>query len=116
MSIIEMQSAGAGNVVVMASEAAKQGAADASVAATETAASMSTISNKVVYDTFYYAAYGVTFGVLTIAKLLPLDNIVGNAVRDGAVAARDAMKKPIEQKAQAAAPSSMASEEQMAPA
>lgn len=48
--------------------------------------------DKAVYNTFYFAAYGVTFFALALGKLLPWNSAAYDGLRDGAVAASAAMK------------------------
>lgn len=49
--------------------------------------------SKVVYGSFYYASYGVVFGALTLARLIPMDNVMGRAIKDGAADARQALEE-----------------------
>ncbi len=49
--------------------------------------------SKAVYGTCYYASYGVVFGALTVAHLIPMNNIMGRAIRDGAADAQQAVEK-----------------------
>lgn len=48
---------------------------------------------KAVYGTCYYAAYSVVYGSLSLARLVPMDNLVGRAIRDGAADARSAVER-----------------------
>ncbi|MDD5033147.1 MAG: hypothetical protein PHE55_00180 [Methylococcaceae bacterium] len=52
---------------------------------------------RAVYKTCYVISYGVVFGSLLIAKLIiPKNSVVDNGLRDGAVAAREAIDKEVE--------------------
>jgi len=53
---------------------------------------------KTVYSTFYYFSYGVCFAGFFAAKLIPTDGIVGQGLRDGATAAKDAVERLSEAK------------------
>lgn len=57
--------------------------------------------DKAVYNTFYYAAYGVTFFALALGKLIPWNSAAYDGLRDGAVAATTAMKTADERSEQA---------------
>lgn len=48
---------------------------------------------KAVYGTFYYASFGVVFSALMVSHLVPMDNLMGRAIKDGASAARDAVQR-----------------------
>lgn len=86
-----------GSLVTSASEGVQQGATDAVAAATEAAGSVSAFLSKAVYNSCYYTSYYVTFGAMTVAKLLPLNNAAGHGLADGAAAARHALHKADEQ-------------------
>ena len=49
--------------------------------------------SKAVYGTFYYASYGVVFSALTVARLTPMNNVMGRAIKDGAADAKQAVEK-----------------------
>ena len=51
---------------------------------------------KAVYGTFYYASYGIVFGTLMVTRLLPMNNLVGRAIKQGAGDAVDALQTPVE--------------------
>lgn len=57
--------------------------------------------DKAVYNTFYYAAYGVTFFALALGRLIPWNSAAYDGLRDGAVAATTAMKNAEERSEQA---------------
>ena len=76
------------------------GASDAK-AAVEAIPSLGNLLSKTVYGTFYYASYGVVFGALTVAHLIPTDNIMGAGLREGAKAAREAFERRMGSAAQA---------------
>ncbi len=71
--------------------AMKEGAAHAKAAAEQFVPGVGRLLARSVYGTFYYASYGVVFSALTIAHLVPTNNLVGNAIKDGAKAAQQAM-------------------------
>jgi len=50
-------------------------------------------ASKAVYGTFYYASYGVVFSALTVAHVIPMNNIMGRAIKDGAADAKQAVEK-----------------------
>jgi hypothetical protein len=81
--------------------AIQEGVADATAAAAEAVPALGRLLSKSVYGAFYYGSYGVVFGTLTIAHLVPTNNIIGEGLRDGAKAARVAFSKRSESKAQA---------------
>jgi hypothetical protein len=48
---------------------------------------------QLVYNGFYYVSFGVTFSALTVASLVPMDNVMREAVADGAAAAKQAFRQ-----------------------
>ncbi len=48
---------------------------------------------KTVYSACYYLSYGVVYSSLLLASAIPMDNVMGAGLRDGAGAARDAVQK-----------------------
>ena len=54
---------------------------------------MSEQTSKAVYGAFYYASYGVVFSTLLVARMMPMDNLIGRAVRKGASDAKLAIEK-----------------------
>ena len=48
---------------------------------------------KTVYGTFYYASFGVVFSALMVARLIPMNNIMERAIKDGAADAKQAKEK-----------------------
>jgi hypothetical protein len=75
-----------------AADAIRQGAASAKAAVGEVIPGVGKLVRKSIYGGFYYASYGVVFAALTVAKLLPVDNVVSEGVRDGASAACKAVE------------------------
>lgn len=57
---------------------------------------------KAIYGTFYFASYGAVFGTLMVARLLPMNNLVGRAIKEGARDAMDALQASAEADATAA--------------
>jgi hypothetical protein len=47
----------------------------------------------VAYKGIYYVSYGVTFGALVAAKIVPTDSLVAHAAKDGAAAAKAAFNE-----------------------
>ncbi len=47
---------------------------------------------KAVYGILYYASYGVVFTALTAARIVPMNNLAGRAIKEGALAAKNALK------------------------
>ena len=47
---------------------------------------------KTVYGVFYCASYGVVFTALMAARIVPMNNLMGRAIKDGALAAENALK------------------------
>lgn len=48
---------------------------------------------KAVYRTCYYAAYCVVYGALSVARRVPMENLVGRAIKAGAADARSAVER-----------------------
>lgn len=76
------------SVVGSAADAIRHGAASAKAAVGEVVPGVGRLVRKTVYGTFYCASYGVVFAALSVARLVPTDNVLGEALRDGAQAAR----------------------------
>lgn len=83
-------------------EAVKEGAADAAQGVNTVLPAVGKFLSKALYDGCYYAAYGVTFGALTVAKLIPTDNALVHGIQDGAEAAAADVQKRQETVAEAA--------------
>lgn len=81
-------------------DAVREGATSAKAAAAELLPNLGKLVSKSVYGTFYYASYGVVFGALTVAHLIPTNNLMGAGLRDGAAAARRAFDQQQEAAAQ----------------
>jgi hypothetical protein len=70
------------------SGAIREGASHARAAVGEVIPGVGRIVRKAVYGTAYGASYGVVFAALSVARLVPTNNFVGQAFKDGAEAAR----------------------------
>ena len=81
---------GSTNVMV---ESVKAGASAAREAVANFWPAVGRNLRKQVYDGCYYVSFGVTFSALTVANLVPTDNIMGKALADGAEAAKEACHK-----------------------
>jgi hypothetical protein len=82
-------------------EAVKEGAADAKQGVETILPAVGKFVSKALYGGCYYAAYGVTFGALTVGKLIPTDNAVVHGLQDGAEAAAADIQKRSEAVAEA---------------
>ena len=78
------------NVVV---ESVKAGASAAQEAVADFLPAVGKNLRTLVYNGFYYASFGVTFSALTVASLVPTDNVMGKALADGAEAAKEVFRK-----------------------
>jgi len=81
---------GSTNVMV---ESVKAGASAAQEAVANFWPAVGRNLRKFVYNGCYYVSFGVTFSALTVANLVPTDNIMGKALADGAEAAKEAFHK-----------------------
>jgi hypothetical protein len=72
-------------------EGVRQGAADAAAASGDSAG-VSEVMGRVVYKGFYVTSYCLTYSALTLARWLPLDNLAGQGLHDGAAAAREKVR------------------------
>jgi hypothetical protein len=68
--------------------AARDGAADARVAASKVLSSSSLFLSRLVYTTTYTLSYGVVFPVVVVALAVPRNNAAVRGLIDGATAAR----------------------------
>jgi len=50
-------------------------------------------ASKTVYSTFYYFSYGVCFAGYLAGKVIPKTGVVGQGLRDGSEAAREAVER-----------------------
>lgn len=75
------------------SEAFREGANDAREAAASFFPAVGKVIHKGVYNTFYYATYGVVFGALVVGRLIPTNNAMGEGVHDGFEAAKKAFEE-----------------------
>ena len=48
---------------------------------------------KVAFKGIYYASFGVTFGALVVAQLVPTESFVGQAMAEGAKAAKASFRR-----------------------
>jgi len=78
------------NIVV---ESVKAGAGAAQQAVGDFLPAVGKTLRQVVYNGFYYVSFGVTFSALTLASLVPTDNVMGQALTAGAEAAKEAFRK-----------------------
>jgi hypothetical protein len=84
-------------------EAVQEGTAQAKQTAAEALPAVGDLAAKTLYGTCYYAAFGVTFAALTIARLIPTDSPVAHGLHDGAEAAAKQVEAHAEQQARMAA-------------
>ncbi|MGA7979910.1 MAG: hypothetical protein WCA32_06745 [Chromatiaceae bacterium] len=70
-----------------------RGAAAGAQAASDVWPALGKLMSRTVYGTCYYAAYGATFGALTVASLLPKGGSLEKGIHDGAEAAREAFQE-----------------------
>lgn len=47
---------------------------------------------KAAYGVVYYTTYGVVYSALSVARVVPVDNMLGRAIKEGAMAATVAVK------------------------
>lgn len=83
-------------------EAIDQGVADGKQAAAEAAPVVTDYLAKALYGACYYSAYGVTFGALLIANMIPSESAVARGLHDGAETASREFKVQEEQRARRA--------------
>ncbi|MCX6348349.1 MAG: hypothetical protein NTV79_02450 [Candidatus Aureabacteria bacterium] len=76
-----------------AMEAVKSGVSGARDTVAEQLPKVAEFSSKTVYASFYYLSYGATYVFLMARGLIPLDNAMGNGLRDGAEAAGETYLK-----------------------
>jgi hypothetical protein len=74
------------------SEAIREGASNARVAAAGFIPAVGGMIHKGIYNGFYYTTYGVVFGSMVVGSLIPANNAMGEGVRDGFKAARRAFE------------------------
>jgi hypothetical protein len=73
--------------------AVREGVEDATEAASTVLPAIGKTLTNTVYSGCYYLAFGVTFSALTVAKLLPVDTLVGRGLHDGAEAAKERISR-----------------------
>ncbi len=81
-------------------DAVKEGVADATKTVNTVLPAIGKVVSKTVYNGCYYISFGVTFSALTVGKLLPIDNVVGRGLHDGAEAAKDTITRRAEEVAE----------------
>jgi hypothetical protein len=74
-------------------ESVKAGATAAQAAVTDFVPAVGKNLRTLVYNGLYYVSFGVTFSALTVASLVPSDNVMGKALADGAEAAKEVFRK-----------------------
>lgn len=94
---------GAKKTRTRASEAVQEGTAQAKQTAAEVLPAVGELVTKTLYGTCYYAAFGVTFAALAIAKMIPTESPVAHGLHDGAEAATKQFAAHAEQQARMAA-------------
>lgn len=77
-------------------DAIRHGAASARAAVAQVFPATGRLLRKSVYRTVYGVSYVAVFAALSVARLVPTNNIVGDGLRDGAAAARrDVEHEPV---------------------
>lgn len=84
-------------------EAVQEGTVQAQQAAADLLPAVGEFAAKTLYGTCYYAAFGVTFAALTIARLIPTESPVAHGLHDGAEAAAKQVEAHAQQQARMAA-------------
>jgi len=84
-------------------EAVQEGAAQAKQTAAEALPAVGELASKTLYGVCYYAAFGVTFAALMIAKMIPTDSPVAHGLHDGAAEAAKQIEARAAQQARMAA-------------
>jgi hypothetical protein len=78
----------AANASTGLSAAIREGADDARQAVTNFFPAVQRVLHKGVYRSFYVLSYGAVFGALTVGRLIPSNNAMGEGVHDGFAAAK----------------------------
>jgi len=86
------------------SHAVEKGASDARRAVGRVLPAAGRAVSQGVYRSCYYASYGVVFGGLTVAQLVPRDNAAVHGLQDGAQVARKAVDHREENRLEAGEP------------
>lgn len=81
----------------------RRGAAAGAQAASDVLPALGKLMTRTIYGSCYHAAFGVTFGALTVASLVPKGGALEKGFHDGAEAAREAFREWEEPAAQASA-------------
>jgi len=81
----------AADAMVLAVQAAKDGAADAQAKVSEMMPALGGFLSRLTYTTCYAVSYGVVFPTLLVVRTVPKDNAIVHGLVDGALAARDAL-------------------------
>jgi hypothetical protein len=80
------------SAMMTATSAVREGAEDARETVEVVLPTLGRWVSQSVYGAFYYASFGVVFGALTVARLVPANNLAVQALRDGARAARETIE------------------------
>jgi hypothetical protein len=75
------------NALELVATAARNGAADARVAANEALANTSLFLSRIIYQTTYAVSFGVVFPAAFVARAIPRNNAAVRGLIDGAHAA-----------------------------
>jgi hypothetical protein len=84
-------------------KAVQEGTAQAEQAAADMLPAVGELAAKALYGTCYYAAFGVTFAALSLARLIPNDSPVAHGLHDGAEAAARQLEAQAQQQLRLAA-------------
>jgi len=79
-----------GDAIAASAEAMKNSVADARDAASHAVPAVRSALGKALYVGAYYASYGAVFAALAVGRLAPPINALGDAIHDGAAAAKSA--------------------------
>ncbi len=90
---VPMSEASTGGTLELATNAARQGAADAVNAANRAWESTSLFLSRFTYTTCYTISYGIVFPVTYVAHAVPKNNALVRGLMDGTRAAREQVDK-----------------------
>lgn len=74
-------------------DSVERGASEIQLSAAGALPATSRFIGRVVYNTSYAVAFGVTFPVMMIVRVVPRDNALVHGLVDGALAARDSVQE-----------------------
>ena len=77
-----------------AATAVQEGAEAGSKVANTVIPALGNIVSKSLYSGCYAVSFGVTFTAVAVAKVLPLNNVIGRGLQDGAHDAIERLEKP----------------------